>query len=208
MASWRAVSIMVWRNGSKDTDFTVEAFVKVAERSGYAAIAADWSEDGENRSWAFVLTPRGGLRFDVSPDGSFHGGNKLETAARLIEPGRWYHVAAVSQGTPVGSLSTADQVAEASRAVPGIFSNDRANLKIGNVDHFATTGPRPWHGSLDEVRITLKSLAPADFIRTREAMPTVARPGARTLCHALHGDQSEGRHRLAATGKAAVDGIG
>ena len=78
-------------------DFTVEAFVKLAERSGYAAIAADWHEDGENRCWAFVLTPRGGLRFDVSPDGSFHGGNKLKTAPRLIEPNRWYHVAAVSQ---------------------------------------------------------------------------------------------------------------
>ena len=111
------------------TDFTVEALVKVTKRSGYAAIAADWSEQGENRSWAFVLTPRGGLRFDVSPDGSFQGGNKLETAARLIESGRWYHVAAVSQGSISRIFINGRQVAQSQRAVPGIFSNDQANLK-------------------------------------------------------------------------------
>ncbi len=155
----------------KRSGCSVGAFVKVSERSGYAAIAADWSEDGENRSWAFVLTPRGGLRFDVSPDGSFQGGNKLETAGRLIEPGRWYHVAAVSQGSTSRIFINGKQVAERIRAVPGIFSDDQAHLKIGNVDHYATTGPRPWQGLLDEVRITLQALKPADFIRTQQAMP-------------------------------------
>ena len=80
------------------TEFTVEAFVKSSQRTEYAAIASDWNEEGDQRSWAFVLTPRGGLRFDISPDGAFHPSNKLETAGRLIEPGRWYHVAAVSSG--------------------------------------------------------------------------------------------------------------
>ena len=160
----------------QSTDFTVEAMIKVAQRSGYAAIAADWSEQGENRSWAFVLTPRGGLRFDVSPDGHFHGGNKLETTSRLIEPGRWYHVAAVSHGSASRIFINGRQVAQRDRAVPGIFSDDQANLKIGNIDHFATTGPRPWHGSLDEVRITLKSLAPDEFVRTRQAMPRTLGP--------------------------------
>src|SRR3990170_3977067 len=71
------------------TDFTVEAFVKPARRPNYDAIAADWNEDGNQRSWALVLLSNGGLRFDVSPDGDFYVGNKLETPPRLIQPGTW-----------------------------------------------------------------------------------------------------------------------
>lgn len=158
------------------TDFTVEAFIMVADRTGYAAIAADWNEDGDDRCWAFVLTPRGGLRFDISPDGRFHAGNKLETAPRLIALDRWYHVAAVSQGTTSRIYVNGRQVAEHSRSVPGIFTNDEANLKVGNVDRFATEGSRPWHGCLDEVRISDKPLAPEDMIKTQESLPAVAGP--------------------------------
>ena len=142
------------------TNFTIEAFVKVAQRSDYAAIAADWSEEGNDRSWAFVIAPRGSLRFDVSPDGGFHSGNKLETAPRLIEPGRWYHVAAVSQGDTSRIYVNGQLVAEGQRALSGIFTGDQAHLKIGNVDRFATQGPRPWQGWLDEVRITPEALRP------------------------------------------------
>jgi hypothetical protein len=158
------------------TDFTVEAFVKLARRPSYDAIAADWSEDGDNRSWAFVLLAGGGLRFDVSPDGAFHPGNKLETPARLIEPGKWYHVAAVSQGAVSRIYVNGRQVAATTRAEPGIFTRDTANLKIGNVDRYATEGPRPLHGSLDEVRITERALRPGDFLKTREPMPEVSGP--------------------------------
>src|SRR3990170_4820342 len=71
------------------TDFTVEAFVKPARRPSYDAIAADWNEDGNQRSWALVLLSNGGLRFDVSPDGDFYVENKLQTPPRLIQPGTW-----------------------------------------------------------------------------------------------------------------------
>ena len=158
------------------TDFTVEAYVKLAERPRYAAIAADWNEDGDQRSWALVITPRGGLRFDVSPDGLFHAGNKLETAPRLLDTGSWYHVAAVSQGKVSRIYVNGRQVAQAERAVAGIFTADTAHLKIGNVDRYATAGPRPLHGWLDEVRITEKALQPNDLIRTRAPMPEVHGP--------------------------------
>ncbi len=157
-------------------DFTVEAFVKLAERGHYAAIAADWNEDGDNRCWAFVVTPRGGLRFDVSADGRFSGGNKLETAPRVIEPNRWYHVAAVSQGSTSRIFVNGHQVAETVRANPGIFTQDHANLKIGNVDRFATAGPRPWHGCLDEVRISPQALPPDQLIKTRDPLPVPTGP--------------------------------
>ena len=49
-------------------------------------------------------------------------------------------------------------------------------MKIGNVDRYATQGPRPWHGWLDEVRITSEALAPEAFIRTRESMPVADGP--------------------------------
>jgi hypothetical protein len=158
------------------TDFTVEAFVKIAERADYAAIAADWNEEGDQRSWALVVTPRGGVRFDVSPDGGFHAGNKLETAPRLLEPGQWYHVAAVSEGSTSRIFVNGRLAAERTRAVPGLFARDRASLKIGSVDAYATQGPRPWHGCLDEVRITQQALAPAGFVQTRESMPAARGP--------------------------------
>lgn len=156
--------------------FTVEAFIKAATRDDYAAIAADWDEEGDERSWALVMTPRGGLRFDVSPDGKFHGGNRLETAARLIEPGKWYHVAAVSDGNASRIFINGRLKAEGVRAVPGVFPNNRAHLKVGNVDRYATDGPRPWKGCLDEVRITLRALGPSELIRTRDPMPEVRGP--------------------------------
>jgi dienelactone hydrolase len=60
--------------------------------------------------------------------------------------------------------------------VPGIFADERARLQIGNVDAYATQGPRPWHGCLDEVRITERALAPDGFVRTRESMPAARGP--------------------------------
>ncbi|MHB8860823.1 MAG: LamG-like jellyroll fold domain-containing protein [Pirellulaceae bacterium] len=158
------------------TDFTVEAFVKASQHADYVAIAGDWCEEGDHRSWAFVVTPGGGLRFDVSPDGRFHAGNKLETAPRRIEPDCWYHVAAVSQGDTSRIYVNGQLTAEGRRALSGIFTDDHAHLKIGNVDHFATQGPRPWLGWLDEVRITPAALAPADFVQTREPMPVLPGP--------------------------------
>ena len=158
------------------TDFTVEAFVKPARRPSYDAIAADWNEDGNQRSWALVLLSNGGLRFDVSPDGDFYVENKLETAPRLIQPGTWYHVAAVSEGQVSRIYVNGREVAATTRARPGIFSGDEANLKIGAADRYATDGPRPFHGSLDEVRITEQALRPADFVKTKEDMPEVVGP--------------------------------
>jgi hypothetical protein len=158
------------------TDFTVEAFVKLARRPRYDAIAADWSEDGDNRSWAFVLLAAGGLRFDVSPDGAFHVENKLETVPRVVQPNVWYHVAAVSEGSVSRIYVNGREVASKTRAKPGIFPDDNANLKIGNADGYASGGPRPLHGCLDEVRITQEALHPEQFIRTREPMPEVTGP--------------------------------
>ncbi len=158
------------------TDFTVEAFVRLESGPSYHAIAADWSEDGENRSWALVLTPNGALRFDVSPDGAFHAGNTLVTRPRMIRRNTWYHVAAVSRAATSRIYLNGRQIAEKTRPHGGLFSGDGANLKIGNVDSYASNGPRPWKGPLDEVRITEKALQAADFVRTKQPMPEVAGP--------------------------------
>lgn len=158
------------------THFTVEAFIKPAGRPNYDAIAADWNEDGDQRSWAFVLLAGGGLRFDVSPDGKFYVENKLETPPRLIERDKWYHVAAVSEGSVSRIYVNGREVAATTRAKPGIFTDDEANLKIGGADRYATDGPRPFHGSLDEVWITSEALGPVAFVKTKEEMPEVSGP--------------------------------
>lgn len=163
-------------------EFTVEAFVKPEESWGYAAIAADWDESGDQRAWALVLTAGNGLRFDVMPDGQFHAGNALTAPARLLRGGRWYHVAAVCHG-PTSRLYVNGQLcAEKERSLAGLFrprgSNGRAEtggIQIGNVPCFAGQA-RPFHGGLDEVRITARALAPAEFLRTREPMPAPRGP--------------------------------
>ena len=153
------------------TDFSVEAYVKLAGRPDYDAIASDWNEDGDNRSWALVLLANGAVRFDVSPDGAFHIANKLESPPRVIQPGTWHHVAAVSRGDVSRIYVNGKMVAEKTRGKSGLFTDDEANLKVGNADRYATVGPRPFHGCLDEVRITEGSLAPEDFVKTTERMP-------------------------------------
>jgi acetyl esterase/lipase len=170
-------------------DFTVEAFVKPEESWTYAAIAADWDEPGDQRSWALVLSPGNGLRFDVMPDGKFYPGNSLTTASRLLRGGAWYHVAAVSQGNVSRVYVNGHLRGEKQRAVPGIFSPARApegkaeepaaasresgatlGITLGNAPHFAGQ-PRPFAGMIDEVRITRRALAPHEFLKTRDPMP-------------------------------------
>jgi len=173
-------STCVNHGGSKriaSPDFTVEAFVKLAAAPNYDMIASCWNEEGENRSWAFVVLPGGGLRFDVSPDGKFYADNALATAPKLIEPGTWYHVAAVSHQSTSRVFVNGREAARLVRPHPGIFAVPSANLKIGNADRYATEGPRPLRGKLDEVRITLAALAPAEFLKTKEPMPEVRAPG-------------------------------
>jgi len=155
-------------------DFTVEAFVKLAGRPTYEVIAADWNEAGNQRAWALVVLPGGALRFDVSPDGQFYADNVLVTARRRIEPGRWYHVAAVSRGSTSRIYVNGRELASRVRARPGIFAKGAGNLRIGSADLYATEGPRPLAGWLDEVRITPEALAPAEFLKTKEPMPEVA----------------------------------
>jgi acetyl esterase/lipase len=88
----------------------------------------------------------------------------------------WYHVAAVSEGRESRIYVNGREVAAKTRAVAGIFTDDDAHLKIGNIDRYASEGPRPLRGSLDEVRITEKALPPGEFIKTREPMPEVTGP--------------------------------
>lgn len=157
-------------------DFTVEAFVKPASVADYQAIAAAWDEDGDQRSWALVVLPGGGLRFDVSPDGRFHAENVLATPAEALEIGRWYHVAAVCQGQASRLYVNHRLVASRVRPAAGVFSS-KANLKIGSADRYASVRPRPFHGCLDEVRITPAALTPEQFLRTHEPLPEVQIPG-------------------------------
>ncbi len=187
-------------------EFTVEAFAKPASVADYQVIAAAWNEEGDQRSWALVVLPGGGVRFDISPDGRFHAQNVLATPAEALEPGRWYHVAAVCQGNTSRLYLNHRLVASKVRPAPGVFSG-KANLKIGSADRYATAGPRPFAGCLDEVRITPQALAPEQFLRTRQPLPEVVIPGpppkyllpfvARSKDEALRW-QAEARARLMA----------
>lgn len=156
--------------------FTVEAFIKPVRLPAFAAVVGAWNEEDDQRSWALVLLNTGALRFDVSPDGRFDAQNKLETAPRLIRPGTWYHVAAVSDGAVSRLYVNGREMAATTRAQPGIFVTDRAALTIGNVDRYATDGPRPFHGAIDEVRITAQALSPVQFLQTRAPLPAVRGP--------------------------------
>jgi len=158
------------------TDFTVEALVKLAGPPSFDVIASCWNEEGDNRSWAFVVLPGGALRFDVSPDGTFHPDNVLATRPGFIRPGAWHHVAAVSQGDTSRIYVNGREAAVKARPAKGIFAKAKANLKIGGADRYAGAA-RSLSGNLDEVRVTAAALSPAEFVRTREPMPEIAPPG-------------------------------
>jgi len=157
-------------------EFTCEAFIKPGSTADYQVIAAAWNEEADQRSWALVVLPGGGLRFDVSPDGRFHAENVLATPAEVLEPNQWYHVAAVCKGSTSRLYVNHRLVASKTRPAPGVFSG-KANLKIGSADRYATAGPRPFLGCLDEVRITPAALEPPQFLRTRQPLPEVKVPG-------------------------------
>lgn len=157
-------------------DFTVEAFVKLAAPPSFDVIASCWNEEGDNRSWAFVVLPGGGVRFDVSADGKFEPENVLATRPGFIQPGRWYHVAAVSQGETSRIYVNGREAATKVRPHKGLFAKASANLKIGGADRFAGVA-RSLGGCLDEVRITAAALRPAEFLKTKDPMPEVVPPG-------------------------------
>jgi hypothetical protein len=151
-------------------DFTVEAFVRPVGNWDFAAIAAQWDEEGDQRAWALVLTAGNGLRFDVMPDGKFHSGNTVQTPNRALHEDTWSHVAAVSQGDVSRIYVNGHLMAEKKREAPGLFKGDRFPIMIGNVGHYSDK-PRPFSGMLDEVRITRRALKPDEFLKTREPMP-------------------------------------
>lgn len=172
----QAGTALVYNKHVASADFTVEAFIKPASRPTFAAIATDWDEENDQRAWALVLTSNGELRFDVSPDGQFYMANKLESPPGLICAGTWYHVAAVSQGATSRLYINGREVVTATRGKPGLFQSPTGNLKIGNSGRYGTAGPRPFHGGMDEVRITEQALAPTEFIQTKEPLPAAKGP--------------------------------
>ncbi|HUT33070.1 MAG TPA: LamG domain-containing protein [Planctomycetota bacterium] len=152
-------------------NFTVEAFINIAVSGQYHTIASDWAQPpgtGELRSWGFWVTDTGALRFDVSPDGNYDANDRVISASGLIVPGKWYHVAAVSAGAVSRIYVDGLQVAiPVTRSPAGIYTADNANLKIGNVDEFGVdNGPRPFNGSIDELRIEPSSLSRSQFTQS------------------------------------------
>ena len=149
------------------TSFTVEAFIRLPSGPNWSMIASDWKETGPERSWSFIAQADGALRFDVSPDGNYYSGNALSTSAGVIQADKWYHVAGVSDGQDSRIYLDGIEVASKTRQYAGIYTADTANLKIGNVDGWGGSAPRPFNGSIDELRIDNgTALTRAGFIKS------------------------------------------
>ena len=135
------------------TSFTVEAFIRLDSTANYSTIASDWNQPNDD-SWFLIVTPTGQLRFDVSHTGQFVGANALYTPAGVIQADKWYHVAAVSDGSHSSIHVDGVEVASMDRPNPGIYTGGIGNLKIGNVDGWGGGNPpRPFDGRIDELRI-------------------------------------------------------
>lgn len=158
------------------TSLTVECFFQVDHVGEYQPLIADWQETGDRRSWALMVTPRGSLRWDVSPDGGFHAANKLETRPRLIQPGRWYHAAAVSDGETSRIYLNGQLQGERRRPQPQVFRDNDCPVTVGRVLEYAGRDGFSLAGKLDEVRLTSDVLQPSQFLKTRHPMPPVTGP--------------------------------
>lgn len=130
-----------WLFGSGD--FTVEAWIRVANVSGTKCIAGQWGVG--SAAWHFSVSGNR-LYFAWSSGGAFSiTGTTLTVAADT-----WHHAAVVKKGTTVTLYL--DGVADATTGtISGAIDDSAASLTVGVIN---TTDGGYYNGYLDEIRIT------------------------------------------------------
>lgn len=140
--------------------FTVEAFVKVARKTGRHALVASKRRNGQNgASWSLSLLPSGalGARFDTQPGAANRGDgfNQCWGSGTALDDGAWHHVALTYDAATREASLYADYVKVGGGALRGALIYDASDLVLG----------RGLDGWFDEVRLTDAPLHPEQFLR-------------------------------------------
>ena len=145
-------------NGS----FTLEAWIKTST-NGYMAIVG-------NSNFANTPSVRGyGLRIDGSAAqifmrlGNDTSGTQIDVTGRTsLNDGRWHHVAGRYDRANIKVY--VDGIEEGSTAFAGSIIYDGSNVRVGR-SSVSSGSPNNFNGTIDEVRIYKRALAPEE-IRT------------------------------------------
>lgn len=137
-----------WTFGSS-TDFTIEAWVRFNNTTGFQAVCSHWTATGPDQSWVFDKNSSHELRFAYSTDGS----STVEVKGTWgPSTGTWYHVAADKSGGTLRIYADGTMIAKAT-SVPS-FHNSATGLRIGTAGGTAFGEVNDFNGWIDELRIT------------------------------------------------------
>lgn len=146
-------------------NFTIEAWVYIT-----GGPITDWSVIASHNvgdsgsgvvSWMLVMTETGQIRFYWSTNGSTWNGGSVRQTSSALAPGIWHHIAFVRSGT-VGTLYVNGSYTgpggvlwqtggfDQPASITGSLYAATAPVNIG-IDG---NGTRPFHGYIDDVRIT------------------------------------------------------
>jgi hypothetical protein len=143
------------------TNFTAEAFVRVNRHVNYPQIIGKTRTLTGGYSWSLGLNAFGNLRsrIDSETPPSTSGFNQtLETPA-FMEDGKWHHVALTYDYPTKMARLYKDYVKVYEVVTVNPIITDSGDIKIGN-------GDQAFDGWIDEVRVTDRVLAPAEFLYT------------------------------------------
>jgi len=133
-----------------DGSFTIQAWVFVNSFPGNLPIVSKWEESGNDRSWAFVITPTGQLRLFTSEDGVTY--SYWQTYGTVLGSDVWHHVAVVVEPGGADEIKFyVDNVeyghSNGSTSPPSTIYNGSAVMQLGrfNTQYF--------YGYIDELRI-------------------------------------------------------
>lgn len=135
--------------------FTVEAWIGPDRATSLTGIVGAFEDDGRSRTGWLLGVFDGEFGFELTTLGKAHSTRLL--ARRPVRSGDWQHVAAVYDGVEM-RLYVDGRLCNGSTQQSGLVTYpDPAHLTIGAYP--AKSGPMPFAGRLDEVRIWNRALS-------------------------------------------------
>jgi len=146
------------------TNFTAEVFLKVNRHVNYPQLIGKLRAATGGLSWGLDIDNLGQLRarFDTQIPPGTDGNNQGFNTTAFLEDGRWHHVA-LTYDHPSRTLRLYmdyELVRQGQTTNP--ISSDSGSFQIGG----GGGAVRCFDGWIDEVRLTDRVLAPAEFLRT------------------------------------------
>lgn len=156
--------------------FTLEAFVKVAAKTGRHALIASKRRNGASgATWSLSVTPQGMLsvRFDTQPgtENKGEGFNQCIGSSAVVDDGLWHHVALTYDGATCRASLHVDYAPGGNGTTLNPLVYDGSEMILG----------RGLDGWLDEVRLTPEVLHVEQFLRPERFFSDMKREAVATI---------------------------